>query len=176
MMREVTPRGAIKIYGKIIKGADGERLRQGEKVVGLCRKVWNVMRPLYPDVFPRPTSEGVVNPWMSVVLKRRVKKKKHAVTREEVYKGAPCQVTRPRRPTRATRRRRCNARSLLPASVMRTCSRSGDSNRRRKRKPRAENKSAQSFEIRERRRFEIGTKSAVRTERSSLLDQRLRLG
>src|SRR5262249_17298858 len=53
---------------------------------------------------------------------------------------------------------------------------SGDSNRRRKRKPRAENKSAQSFEIRERRRFEIGTKSAVRTERSSLLDQRLRLG
>lgn len=88
MVREVTPRGAIKIYRKIIKGADGERLRQGEKVVGLCRKVWNVMRPLYPDVFPRPTSEGAVNPWMSVVLKRRVKKKKHAVTREEVYKFA----------------------------------------------------------------------------------------
>lgn len=88
MVREVTPRGAIEIYRKIIKGADGERLRQGEKVVGLCRKVWNVMRPLYPDVFPRPTSEGVVNPWMSVVLKRRVKKKKHAVTREEVYKFA----------------------------------------------------------------------------------------
>src|SRR5215470_2603369 len=93
-----------------------------------------------------------------------------------MVKGAPCQVTRPRRPTWATRRRRCNARSLLPASVMRTCSRSGNSNRSRKRKPRVENKSAQSFEIRERRRFEIGTKSAVRTNLFLLLYQRLKLG
>src|SRR5215470_4649919 len=93
-----------------------------------------------------------------------------------MVKGAPCQVTRPRRPTRATRRRRCNARSLLPASVMRTCLRSGNSNRRRKRKPRVENKSAQSFEIRERRRFEIGTKSVVRTNLFCLLYQSLRLG
>jgi hypothetical protein len=51
-------------------------------------KIWNVMRPLYPDVFLRATAEGVINPWMSVTLKRRVKKKKHAVTREEVYKFA----------------------------------------------------------------------------------------
>src|SRR5215510_16617863 len=88
MVCEVTPRGAIKIYGKIIKGADGERLRQGEKVVGLCRKVWNVMRPLYPDVFPRAKDQESINPWMSVTLKRRTKTKKHAVTREEDYKFA----------------------------------------------------------------------------------------
>jgi len=34
---EVSPRAADKIYEKIINGPDGLRLRQGEKVVGLCR-------------------------------------------------------------------------------------------------------------------------------------------
>jgi hypothetical protein len=43
-IRDVTPRAADKIYDKIINGPNGIRLRQGEKVVGLCRKVWRVMR------------------------------------------------------------------------------------------------------------------------------------
>ena len=88
MITAVTPRAAIKIYRNIIKGPSGQRLRQGEKVVGLCRKVWRVMRPLYPDVFPPARDQETINPWMSVTLKRRVKKKKHAVTRDEVYKFA----------------------------------------------------------------------------------------
>jgi hypothetical protein len=46
---EVTPRAADKIYEKIINGPNGLRLRQGEKVVGLCRKVWRIMRRLHPD-------------------------------------------------------------------------------------------------------------------------------
>jgi hypothetical protein len=39
---EVTPRAADKIYEKIIDGPRGLRLRQGEKMVGLCRKVWRI--------------------------------------------------------------------------------------------------------------------------------------
>ena len=39
-IRDVTPRAADKIYEKIINGPSGLRLRQGEKVVALCRKVW----------------------------------------------------------------------------------------------------------------------------------------
>jgi hypothetical protein len=90
MISSVSPRAASKIYKKIIVGPKGQRLRQGEKIVGLCRKVWNVMRPLYPDVFPRAKDQESINPWMSVTLKRRTKTKKHAVTREEVYKFACC--------------------------------------------------------------------------------------
>ena len=44
---EVTPRAADKIYEKIIDGPNGLRLRQGEKVVGLCRKAWRIMRRLH---------------------------------------------------------------------------------------------------------------------------------
>ncbi|QIO35552.2 hypothetical protein [Bradyrhizobium sp. 1(2017)] len=44
-IRELTPRAADKIYDRIINGPNGVRLRQGEKVVGLCRKVWRIMRP-----------------------------------------------------------------------------------------------------------------------------------
>jgi hypothetical protein len=88
MISSVSPRAASKIYKKIIVGPKGQRLRQGEKIVGLCRKVWNVMRPLYPDVFPRAKDQESINPWMSVTLKRRTKTKKRAVTREEVYKFA----------------------------------------------------------------------------------------
>jgi hypothetical protein len=39
-VRSITPRGADKIYEKIIVGARGKRLRQGEKAVALCRKAW----------------------------------------------------------------------------------------------------------------------------------------
>lgn len=81
LIQSITPRGADKIYEKIIIGAKGKRLRQGEKAVALCRKAWNVVRRLYPDEFDRTTP----NPWEGVTRERRVKKKKPAVTREQVY-------------------------------------------------------------------------------------------
>jgi hypothetical protein len=81
---EVTPRAADKIYEKIINGPNGLRLRQGEKVVGLCRKVWRIMRRLHPELFDKKHP----NPWDDFTLKSRTKSKKHAVTREDVYKFA----------------------------------------------------------------------------------------
>ena len=81
LIRSITPRGADKIYEKIIIGAQGKRLRQGEKAVALCRKAWKVVRRLYPDEFDNKTP----NPWEGVTRERRVKKKKPAVTREQVY-------------------------------------------------------------------------------------------
>jgi hypothetical protein len=81
---EVTPRAADKIYEKIINGPNGLRLRQGEKVVGLCRKVWRIMRRLHPELFDKKHP----NPWDDFTLKRRIRNKKHAVTRQEVYKFA----------------------------------------------------------------------------------------
>ena len=83
-IREVTPRAADKIYEKIINGPNGLRLRQGEKVVGLCRKAWRIMRRLHPELFDKKHP----NPWDDFTLKSRTKSKKHAVTREEVYKFA----------------------------------------------------------------------------------------
>jgi hypothetical protein len=60
---EVTPRAADKIYDKIINGPNGIRLRQGEKVVGLCRKVWRIMRRLHPELFDRSTRiPGTISP------------------------------------------------------------------------------------------------------------------
>jgi len=79
-----TPRAADKIYDKIITGPNGLRLRQGEKVVGLCRKVWRIMRRLHPELFDRKHP----NPWHDFTLKSRTKNKKHAVSREEFYKFA----------------------------------------------------------------------------------------
>ena len=81
---EVTPRAADRIYERIISGPNGLRLRQGEKVVGLCRKVWRIMRRLHPELFDKKHP----NPWDDFTLKSRTKGKKHAVTREEVYKFA----------------------------------------------------------------------------------------
>jgi hypothetical protein len=81
---EVTPRAADKIYDRIINGPNGLRLRQGEKVVGLCRKVWRIMRRLHPELFDKKHP----NPWDDFTLKSRTKSKKHAVSREEVYKFA----------------------------------------------------------------------------------------
>jgi hypothetical protein len=81
LIRSIAPRGADKIYEKIIVGAKGKRLRQGEKAIALCRKAWRVVRRLYPDEFDSKTP----NPWEGVTRERRVKKKKPAVTREQVY-------------------------------------------------------------------------------------------
>ena len=71
-------------YENIINGSNGPRRRQGEKVVGLCRKVWRIMRRLHPELFDKKHP----NPWDDFTLKSRTKRKKHAVTREEVYKFA----------------------------------------------------------------------------------------
>ena len=80
-IKSITPVSADKIYEIIIAGPRGERLRQGEKIVVLCRKAWWVVHRLYPNEFDK----AVPNPWKGVTLKRRVKKTKAAVTREQVY-------------------------------------------------------------------------------------------
>ncbi|WP_342714418.1 hypothetical protein AAFG22_14670 [Bradyrhizobium sp. B024] len=87
LVKTISPRAADKLYDKFIaaKGkklpAGKQRLRTGEKLVGLCRKAWRVVHRLYPDEFPA----DVPNPWDGVTLKKRAKAKKPAVTREEVY-------------------------------------------------------------------------------------------
>jgi hypothetical protein len=80
-IKSITPRGADKIYDKIIAGPKGARLRQGEKAVVVCRKAWRVVHLLYPNEF----NKDVMNPWAGVTLKSRVKLTKAAVTREQVY-------------------------------------------------------------------------------------------
>jgi integrase len=83
-IRSVTPISADKIYEKILLGVGGERPRQAEKAVALCRRAWRVVHRLHPTVFNR----DMPNPWDGVTIKRRVKAKKPAVTREEVYRFA----------------------------------------------------------------------------------------
>ena len=81
LVKTIGPRAADKLYDIFIKREDGERLRTGEKFVVLCRKAWRVVRRLFPDEFP----QDVPNPWVGVTMKTRVKQKKPAVTRDEVY-------------------------------------------------------------------------------------------
>jgi len=83
-IRAITPVSADKIYGIILNGPDGERPRQAEKAVALCRRAWRVVHRLHPGEFDR----DVPNPWNGVTMQRRVKGKKQAVTREQVYKFA----------------------------------------------------------------------------------------
>lgn len=80
-IKSITPVSADKIYEIIIAGPRGERLRQGEKAVALCRRAWRVVHRMHPGEFDRQ----VPNPWDGVTRKRRVKKTKAAVTREQVY-------------------------------------------------------------------------------------------
>ncbi len=80
-IKSISPGGADKIYELIIAGPRGERLRQGEKAVALCRRAWRVVHRLYPNEFDRL----VPNPWDGVTRKRRAKKTKAAVNREQVY-------------------------------------------------------------------------------------------
>ncbi|WP_441258965.1 hypothetical protein AB7008_15060 [Bradyrhizobium sp. 521_C7_N1_3] len=92
-VKSISPRAADKLYDKFLAGEvkeDGDkkdgapeklRLRTGEKLVGLCRKAWRVVHRLFPDEFDKAIS----NPWTGVTLKVRTKKKKAAVTRDEVY-------------------------------------------------------------------------------------------
>lgn len=76
--------GADKIYELILQGPRGERPRQGEKAVALCRRAWRVVHRLYPDQFDRV----VPNPWDGVTKGPRTKKVKAAVSRELVYRFA----------------------------------------------------------------------------------------
>jgi hypothetical protein len=83
-IRSVTPISTDKLYEKILVGPDGERPRQAEKVVALCRRAWRVVHRLHPAEFNR----DLPNPWDGVTIKRRTKAKKAAVTREHVYRFA----------------------------------------------------------------------------------------
>ena len=74
-IKSITPVSADKIYELIIAGPRGERLRQGEKAVALCRRAWRVVHRLHPNEFDKL----VPNPWDGVTRKRRVKKTKAAV-------------------------------------------------------------------------------------------------
>jgi hypothetical protein len=80
-IKAITPRGADKIYEKLMTGAKGERPRTAEKIVMLCRKAWRVVLRLYPHEFDK----SIPNPWVGVTLKTRVKLTKHAVSRKQVY-------------------------------------------------------------------------------------------
>jgi hypothetical protein len=80
-IKSITPLAADKIYEIIIAGPHGERLRQGEKAVALCRRAWRVVHRLHPGEFDRE----IPNPWDGVTRKRRIKKTKAAVTRNQVY-------------------------------------------------------------------------------------------
>ncbi len=83
-IKAITPVSADKIYELILQGPHGERPRQGEKAVALCRRAWRVVLRLYPDQFDR----NVPNPWDGVTKQPRTKKAKAAVTRELVYRFA----------------------------------------------------------------------------------------
>ena len=80
-IRSVTPVSADKIYGIVLAGPAGDRPRQAEKAVALCRRAWRVVHRLHPAEFDR----DVPNPWDGVTMQRRVKNKKPAVTRDQVY-------------------------------------------------------------------------------------------
>jgi hypothetical protein len=94
-IRSVTPVSADRIYEIILSGETrpaprkgkhskilGERPRQAEKAVALCRRAWRVVHRLHPGEFDRDV------PWDGVTIKRRVNAKKPAVTREDVYRFA----------------------------------------------------------------------------------------
>jgi hypothetical protein len=83
-VKSITPAAADKIYDRLCQGPRGERLRQAEKVVAICRGAWRVVRRLSPDAFDR----AVPNPWEGVTKKRRTKATKPAATREQVYRFA----------------------------------------------------------------------------------------
>lgn len=83
-IKSITPRGADKLYAKVIVGPEGRRPRTAEKIVKLCRKAWRVVHRLFPDEF----NKDVPNPWLGVTLETRTKATKPAVTREQVYEFA----------------------------------------------------------------------------------------
>ena len=91
-IRSVTPISADKIYEIILAVPNGERPRQAEKAVALCRRAWRVVHRLHPAEFDR----AMPNPWDGVTIKRRTKAKKFAVTRDQVYAFASGAIERGR--------------------------------------------------------------------------------
>jgi integrase len=83
-VKSITPLSAEKLYKLVIDGPNGLRLRQGEKLVILCRRAWSVVQRLHPGAF----NKDVPNPWSGVTMKRRTKKIKAAVDRDTVYEFA----------------------------------------------------------------------------------------
>ena len=73
-IKSITPRAADKIYDQVCDGPNGQRPRQAEKVVALCRAAWRVVHRLYPDCFDRL----VPNPWAGVTMEQRNKATKPA--------------------------------------------------------------------------------------------------
>jgi hypothetical protein len=83
-IKAITPLAADKIYDQVCTGPRGQRPRQAEKVVALCRAAWRVIRRLHPECFDR----DVPNPWDGVTKHRRIMATKPAATREQVYEFA----------------------------------------------------------------------------------------
>jgi hypothetical protein len=81
LVNTISPRAADKLYDRFLASENGERPRTAEKMVILCRKAWRVVHWLYPDAFRKVIS----NPSVGATMKTRVKRKKAAVTREQVY-------------------------------------------------------------------------------------------
>jgi hypothetical protein len=79
-VKSITPLAADKIYEKLCQRPRGERLRQAEKVVAICRGARKTMHQLHPDIFDR----DVPNPWQGLTKKNRTKAIKPAATREQV--------------------------------------------------------------------------------------------
>jgi hypothetical protein len=80
-IKSITPAAADKLYDRIILTPRGLRLRQGEKVIALCRRAWKVVRRLHPDQF----NVAVPNPWEGTTKEQRTLATKPAATREQVY-------------------------------------------------------------------------------------------
>jgi len=83
-VKSITPAAADKLYEHLCQGPHGERLRQAEKIVAICRGAWKTVHRLHPGAFNR----DVPNPWQGVTKKNRVKAIKPAATREQVYRFA----------------------------------------------------------------------------------------
>jgi hypothetical protein len=60
-VKSITPISADRLYDLVINGPNGLRLRQGEKMVILCRRAWNVVHRLSPDAFRAKSMEGSDN-------------------------------------------------------------------------------------------------------------------
>lgn len=74
-------KAALQVYKHF---TDTGALRSGEKALIYCKSVWERMQPHHPTLF----RSDVPNPWEGVTKKRREKKPKGHVGREEVYQFA----------------------------------------------------------------------------------------
>jgi hypothetical protein len=83
LVKSLTPVGVDKIYERLCQGSRGQRLRQAEKVIVICRGAWKTVHRLYPDAFNRHVPN---------VAGRDEKEPRQgyqaAATREQVYKFA----------------------------------------------------------------------------------------